>query len=224
MIASILNLVGFLIVTVFFLGLYFEKIGPARIEDKLFRIPFILAIMLCFAMLQIAMERYDHNIFRLPFSFFIHKFLWACQFFLHEAGHIYWSIFGANLKALGGTLNEALLPLILSIYCFGTLSLRLAGLSTFFLGYNLKYTAWYISDATKQMSANMPMHGVHDWKYLLDEFQLIQDAPLLASVVKTLGVISIYLGVVVMFIGVLFGNKNIQAKIISTDSTKTLLS
>lgn len=212
MIAGILNWVGFLITTTFLLGLYFEGRGPKKIEKSIAEINRIIAFALSLFLFQIALERYQHNFFKLPYiSNFAHIFIGrVCAFVLHEAGHIYWSIFGDLFHSLGGTLNEILLPLILSLYCFAKLYLHLSGLSLYFVGYNLHHVAWYITDSINRKTADMSLHGIHDWKYLLGYFGAESHALELANIANTLGMVFIYSGVLIFTFAVFKKNSTLD--------------
>jgi len=99
----------------------------------------------------------------------------------HEAGHIFFRLFGRFVTSLGGTLGQLIMPLI----CMGTFIIKTrdtfaASFCLWWLGQNFVDIAPYINDAR---SLSMPLlggntgmdspYGFHDWEFILKESGLI---------------------------------------------------
>jgi len=100
----------------------------------------------------------------------------------HEAGHIFFSPFGAVIHSLGGTLGQLLMPLI----CMGVLIIQTrdtfgGAVCMWWFGENFIDAAPYINDAR---SLSLPLlggnfgysspYGFHDWEFILTELNLLK--------------------------------------------------
>lgn len=100
----------------------------------------------------------------------------------HEAGHIFFRLFGRFVTSLGGTLGQLLMPLI----CMGTFIIKTrdtfaASFCLWWFGQNFIDISPYINDAR---SLSMPLlggntgmdspYGFHDWEFILKESGLIK--------------------------------------------------
>ncbi len=117
---------------------------------------------------------------------------------IHETGHFIFSPFGDIICALGGTLFQCLVPVLLMVgfylqrdffaisLCFGWLSVNLFNVST------------YIADA---QARQLPLFNLfqlsdeelkqrHDWYYLLSKFGILKLDFLIAFFVKLLAIFS----------------------------------
>jgi hypothetical protein len=100
----------------------------------------------------------------------------------HEAGHVFFGIFGQFIGSLGGTLGQLLMPLIaMLVLLLQTRDPFGASVALWWLGQNFLDIAPYINDAR---AGQLPLlggnfghsapYGFHDWEYLLTETGLIR--------------------------------------------------
>lgn len=107
----------------------------------------------------------------------------------HEAGHIFFRLFGSFITSLGGTLGQLIMPLI----CMGTFLIKTrdtfaASFCLWWLGQNFIDIAPYIDDASRLtmplLGGNIGMdspYGFHDWEFILKESGLIKFDHIIAS-------------------------------------------
>lgn len=98
----------------------------------------------------------------------------SADLIIHEAGHVFFGIFGPFIRIAGGTLMQLVLPSILiwhffvHRYCFGT------QVSLFWLGHNMLNISVYAADAR---SRRLPLLGGdisrHDWWNMLGMLDLL---------------------------------------------------
>lgn len=107
----------------------------------------------------------------------------------HEAGHVFFSFFGDFLQYLGGSLFQVALPLGLAVYFWRGKQRASASVTLFWTGENLTNVAIYVADAQRM---ELPLiGGNHDWNYLLDRLNLLNQADSLGRFVFVLGVFAI---------------------------------
>ncbi len=113
----------------------------------------------------------------------------------HEAGHIFFGIFGQFIGALGGSLGQLIIPCV----CLLVLLLKTrdpfgASVALWWLGQNFIDLAPYINDAR---SLTLPLlggntggsspYGFHDWQFILTELHLLKYDHTLAGLSHGLG-------------------------------------
>lgn len=108
--------------------------------------------------------------------------LFALAWPVHEAGHVIFSFGGTSLHLFGGTLNELIWSLGPAAYCFWIERVRCGSLLLYWCGYELFHTAWYIGDAVEMKGALRP-GDLHDWHYLLENFNMLDSAQGLSRLV-----------------------------------------
>jgi hypothetical protein len=96
---------------------------------------------------------------------FIHLIL----LYIHEAGHLFFSVFGKTIGILGGSLNQILAPLVWFIVAKREGS-SLSNVALFFTGVSIVDVSIYVKDAELLL---LPLIGGlskahHDWKNLFD--------------------------------------------------------
>ena len=93
-------------------------------------------------------------------------FLDLINLYIHEAGHLFFSLFGQYLHALGGSLFQVLLPLALAVVTFRQ-TRQHAAYPLFWVGESMVNVSPYIQDAPA-MKLRLIASGLrHDWNYLL---------------------------------------------------------
>jgi hypothetical protein len=116
---------------------------------------------------------------------------------VHEAGHLVFSAFGETLTILGGSVFQVIVPVAFVVYFAKTRQRYAASVTTAWVGVNLLNVARYIADARAQ---ELPLIGgedsIHDWWYLLINWDLLSSDTVIARWVHFLGVVA-FLGSVV---------------------------
>jgi len=115
----------------------------------------------------------------------------------HEAGHIFFQLFGRWITSLGGTLGQLLIPTICLLFFllkaknpFG------ASVSLWWFGENFMDIAPYINDARNQdlvllggITGREADYGYHDWEFILNEIGLLRYDHTLAHIAHSFGVV-----------------------------------
>lgn len=110
------------------------------------------------------------------------SFLHLVNLPFHEAGHVFFGIFGQFIGSLGGTLGQLLMPLTaMLVLLLKTRDPFGASVALWWLGQNFLDIAPYINDAR---AGQLPLlggnfghsapYGFHDWEYLLTETGLLR--------------------------------------------------
>jgi hypothetical protein len=115
----------------------------------------------------------------------------------HEAGHLFFQLFGRWMTSLGGTLGQLLIPLA----CLLVLLLKTrdpfgASVSLWWLGESFMDIAPYINDARSQelvllggVTGREADYGYHDWEFILNEVGLLHYDRTLAALAQVLGIL-----------------------------------
>src|SRR5687768_12359798 len=110
---------------------------------------------------------------------------------VHEAGHLVFSGFGETLTILGGSAFQVIVPLAFVAYFARTKQRYAASVTMAWVGVNLLNVARYIGDARAQ---NLPLLGgedtIHDWWYLLINWDLLPRDTVIARWVHFFGVVA----------------------------------
>jgi hypothetical protein len=125
------------------------------------------------------------------------SFLHLVNLPFHEAGHIFFQLFGRWMTSLGGTLGQLLVPIL----CCLVLLLKSkdpfgASVSLWWFGENFMDIAPYINDARAQnlvllggITGKEADYGYHDWEFILTEIGLLRYDHSLARMAHTFGMI-----------------------------------
>jgi hypothetical protein len=115
----------------------------------------------------------------------------------HEAGHVFFRLFGRWMMSLGGTLGQLLIPLV----CLLALLVKTkdpfgAAVCLWWFGQNFIDIAPYINDARKGelmllggVTGREADYGYHDWEFILNEIGLLNYDRVLARLAHGLGVV-----------------------------------
>jgi hypothetical protein len=110
---------------------------------------------------------------------------------VHEAGHLVFSAFGETLTILGGSLFQVIVPLAFVGYFARTKQRYAAAVTLAWVAVNLLNVARYIGDARAQ---DLPLLGgedsIHDWWYLLINWDLLRQDLTIARWVHFAGTIT----------------------------------
>jgi hypothetical protein len=121
-------------------------------------------------------------------------FVDGANLLFHEAGHVFFGIFGPTLGILGGTLGQLFFPLACAAHFLRRESALEASAAVVWLGGNLLNVAVYVADARAQV---LPRVGgeIHDWHWLLSRWGLLAHDAAVARAVRGLGVLVVLAGV-----------------------------
>ena len=128
----------------------------------------LLLYLLLLAAFHLYEPKYD---FDLPsILWFTHLML----LYIHEAGHLFFSIFGRTISILGGSLMQVLAPLAWYVIALYEGS-RLSNVALVFTGISIIDVSIYIKDAAV---LQLPLIGGlskthHDWLNLLNRWQML---------------------------------------------------
>lgn len=119
----------------------------------------------------------------------------------HEAGHIFFRLFGRFMTSLGGSLFQLLMPVICAVVLlFKTRDHFGASVCVWWLGENCMDLAPYINDARALQlpllggnTGDSSPYGFHDWEYILTETGLLRSDHTLAHFSYSLGILCMIL-------------------------------
>jgi len=119
----------------------------------------------------------------------------------HEAGHLFFQLFGRWMTSLGGSLGQLLVPLsCLLVLLLKTKDPFGASVSLWWFGENFMDIAPYINDARNQellllggITGREADYGYHDWEFILNEVRLLHYDHTLAYIAHSFGIVLILL-------------------------------
>ena len=116
---------------------------------------------------------------------------------IHEAGHLVFSAFGETMTILGGSLFQVIVPAAFVTYFGRTRQRYAAAVTVSWVAVNLLNVARYIGDARAQ---ELPLLGgdnsIHDWWYLLINWDLLPRDLTIARWVHFAGVVAFLMALV----------------------------
>ncbi len=187
-----LNFVGFYIVTLFLFGLWKSNVRLADIEAWILRIPFVLKLLFSLV-LALYLLNQSFALFNNSLNNSLHFLITKPSFFVHEAGHVYFRLFGNFMSVAGGTICELAAPLAILLLSLHRRFFSTASLSLFWLGQILLGVADYIKSAPTN-SLHPDLYGTHDWHYLLSTVDLLAYAGVLSQGVWIAGIVLMFAG------------------------------
>jgi len=121
----------------------------------------------------------------LIFAYHYH-FLDGANLLFHEAGHVFFGVFGQTIGMLGGTLGQLAFPIAAGFQFLTSQRPFDACVCGVWLGENLLNVAFYMRDA---QTMALPLVGgeIHDWNWLLSRVGLLSHCTLLAALTHLLG-------------------------------------
>lgn len=113
---------------------------------------------------------------------------------IHEAGHWIFAPFGEFVSALGGSLNQILVPLVFVFYFYSQSDIYSSAIVLFWTGINFVNISIYAGDAVKMQLQLLGGGtgwdtGMHDWNYLLVDLGLLHYTNTLAITIKIFGIL-----------------------------------
>jgi hypothetical protein len=117
---------------------------------------------------------------------------------IHEAGHVFFSLFGKFIYTLGGSLMQVIIPSIIAIFFLRNNYRTGVQFGLLWLGQNFINISVYAADARAQ---RLPLLGgnkvYHDWHYLLNEIGLLYSDQVVGYIIFGIGIL-IFLVAVLM--------------------------
>ena len=115
---------------------------------------------------------------------------------IHEAGHLFFSVFGQFIGVAGGSFFQLFVPAVFIGYFIWHFQYYSAAIVTFWLGESLLNVWVYAADAvTMQIillgGLSGSEGGFHDWNYLLSELGLLGSTKIVAGVIRAAGTLTI---------------------------------
>jgi len=120
-------------------------------------------------------------------------FVDGANLLFHEAGHVFFAVFGTTLTVLGGTLGQLFFPIACIVHFARRASLAEAAVAVVWLGENLMNVAIYVADARAQVLPRVGGGG-HDWHWLLSHWGLLEHDVTIARGVHALGALVVLAG------------------------------
>jgi hypothetical protein len=116
---------------------------------------------------------------------------------IHEAGHVFFSLFGKFIYTLGGTLMQIIIPSIIAGFFLRNHYRTGVQVALLWLGQNIINISVYAADARAQ---KLPLLGgkkvYHDWHYLLGEMGILEQD-------QTVGYIIFGIAILIFLISIL---------------------
>ncbi|HME70580.1 MAG TPA: hypothetical protein VKM54_12025 [Myxococcota bacterium] len=115
-----------------------------------------------------------------------YHFLDGANLLFHEAGHVFFGLFGQTIGMLGGTLGQLVFPVAAGIQFLASGRPFDACVCGVWLGENVLNVARYMADA---QAMALPLVGgeIHDWNWLLSRIGLLSHCEGLAALTHLLG-------------------------------------
>jgi len=127
-----------------------------------------------------------------------YRFLDRVDLVFHEAGHVFFGLFGEFIGILGGSLMQVLIPAGIVVYFALHRQPYSAAVTLFWVAQSLFNVSVYVKDARAQA---LPLLGgedtLHDWNYILGRVHLLRWDQTLGNVIYTVGLVT--LGVSVLW-------------------------
>jgi hypothetical protein len=128
---------------------------------------------------------------------------------IHEAGHVFFRLFGEFMGVAGGSLFQVIVPLVFFGYFIWHKKPFSASIVLFWVGSSILDVYVYANDAVVMQ---LPLlsgvtgseGGFHDWNYLLTETGLLNSTLLVAKIIRFAGTLVILAAIIGAF---LFANK-----------------
>ena len=171
-----INLIGAYITLIFIVAVLYHRPPVKKYDDYLIRHVYLSYALVCLGGLLLLNDLF--GLFSLGGLFYplylIDMLVETTTLWIHEAGHVYWSIGGTTLAVLGGTLNEVLFPIVLFGYSYWMKAFGFCAISTFWLGKNCFGISIYMADARARELPLFGGAGTHDWEYLFGKLGLLE--------------------------------------------------
>ena len=116
----------------------------------------------------------------------------------HEAGHIFFGLFGNTVSLYGGTLGQLVFPIVTAIVFFRQGAMASCAVSLLWFFENFFNIARYMADARTQI---LPLvgGGDHDWTNIFSRWGLLGHDVTISNITRILGWLGIILTIFFVF-------------------------
>jgi hypothetical protein len=130
--------------------------------------------------------------------FYEYHFIDGANLLFHEAGHIFFGIFGQFISVLGGTLGQFVFPIATAIHFFLRNERYEMFVCILWFGESMMYMAEYLGDAEAQI---LPLVGghIHDWNWMLSKMGVLPYCETIAFIFHVLASVIVAGAVFFMF-------------------------
>ena len=153
-------------------------------------------ICICYFTYSLA-TNYQRNETRNQVSFVI----WVIDtidLFIHETGHLVFSIFGRFIEFLGGSLFQVIIP-VATVIVFARSTLKSIPFTLYWTGQSIVNVSIYIGDAPYQRLRLISRAAIHDWRWLLSYTGTMEHAEDIAVIVNIAGLLTCCIGIGIGF-------------------------
>jgi hypothetical protein len=156
----------------------------------------VLILYLCFLFYSLSTD-YQENATRnqVPFIIWI---IDTIDLFIHETGHLIFSIFGRFMGFLGGSIFQIAIPLA-TVIVFGRSYLRSLPITLYWTGQSIVNVSIYIGDAPYQKLHLISRAAIHDWRWILNSAGMMEYAGDIAWIVNATGLLTCIAGIGIGF-------------------------
>jgi hypothetical protein len=161
----------------------------------------ILVVCLCDFTYSLATS-YQRNEARSQVSFVI-WIIDTIDLFIHETGHLIFSIFGRFIYFLGGSLFQIIIP-VATVLVFARSSLRSIPFTLYWTGQSIVNASIYIGDAPYKRLQLISSAAIHDWRWLLGYTGTMEYAEDIAMIVNITGLLTCCIGIGIGFYFITF--------------------
>ncbi len=124
------------------------------------------------------------------------RFLDRVDLVFHEAGHVFFALFGEFVGILGGSLMQILIPAGIVAYFIWHQQRYSAAVTLFWVSQSLFNVSVYVKDARARV---LPLLGgedtLHDWNYILARLNLLRWDQALGNAVYAVGLVTLAVSV-----------------------------
>lgn len=131
------------------------------------------------------------------------SFLHNVNLIFHEAGHVLFRPFGRFMAILGGSVLQVLIPLaVMLVFLLKERNTFAAVFGLWWMGQNFMDVAPYVNDARAGQipllggGSGTDRPGMHDWRNILSDLNMLNSDHILASLVDGFGVLLMLLSFV----------------------------
>lgn len=121
-----------------------------------------------------------------------YRFLDRVDLVFHEAGHVFFAVFGEFIGILGGSLMQLLIPAVVVGYFFFHQQRYSGAVTLFWVGQSLFNVSVYARDARARA---LPLLGgedsFHDWNYLLGRLHLLRWDQAVGNLIYLMGLLAL---------------------------------
>jgi hypothetical protein len=130
-------------------------------------------------------------------------FIHMIDLVFHEAGHPIFGMFGRFLGALGGSLNQVLIPAICTAYFFWHGQRAAGAVTLFWTGESIVDVGIYAADG-RDMKLPLLAEGLtHDWNWILSELSLRNQAEPIGRAIFLVGLLTLLAALVLLALDLL---------------------